>query len=149
MGGGTCPSSNIYVWAEIHASFGQNIKIPEKLWYVRKNFCTFAKIINIRENFLICPENFLYVCRIYGLLGKIFLGCPGKKMLCPVVNNGDANVVKYSFKELVMLRLSLNSSPSTTNFSISLKFFLDGRTRRHVPKKALGFPRFSSSLFLK
>ena len=38
---------------------------------------------HIRENFLICPENFLYVCRIYGLLGKIFLGCPGKKICAP------------------------------------------------------------------
>jgi hypothetical protein len=58
-------------------------KIPEKLWYVPENFWMFAKIINIRENFLICPENFLYVCRIYGLLGKIFLGCPGKKICAP------------------------------------------------------------------
>jgi hypothetical protein len=72
-----------YGWAEIHASFGQNIKIPKKLWYVRENFWMFAKIINIRKNFLICPEKFLYVCRIYVLLGKIFLGCPGKKILCP------------------------------------------------------------------
>ena len=82
-GGGTCPSSNFYGWAEMHASFGQNIKIPEKLWYVRENFWMFAKIMNIRENFLMCAENFLYVCRIYGLLGKIFLGCPGKKFVPP------------------------------------------------------------------
>jgi hypothetical protein len=68
MGGVTCPCSNFYGWAEIHASFGQNIKIPEKLWYVRENFWMFAKIINIRENFLICPENFLYVCRIFNFV---------------------------------------------------------------------------------
>jgi hypothetical protein len=98
--------SNFYGWAEIHASFGQNIKIPEKLWYVRENFRMFAKIINIRENFLICPENFLYVCRIYGLLGKFFWGCPAKKCCAPplarqqfpgeiLINHGRAKTVPH------------------------------------------------------
>jgi hypothetical protein len=96
-GWGTCPSSNFYGWAEIHASFGQNIKIPEKLWYGRENVWMFAKIINIRENILICTEKFLYVCRIYGLLGKIFLGCPGKKNLCPPPLPSLANNFRENF----------------------------------------------------
>ena len=36
---------NFNGWAEIHASFGQNIKIPEKLWYIGENFWMFAKIM--------------------------------------------------------------------------------------------------------
>jgi hypothetical protein len=39
-----------YGRAEIHASFGQNIKISEKIML-----------------YFICPENFLYVCENYGI----------------------------------------------------------------------------------
>jgi hypothetical protein len=96
------PPQNFYAWAEMHASFGQNIKNSEKLCYVRKNVCMCTmrksqdrenyqkgkmflvcpkiflyvceiKVRVIKENFLICPETFLYVFENYGILGKIFV----------------------------------------------------------------------------
>jgi hypothetical protein len=101
-GGGAQPPPKKFFYgrAEIHASFGQSIKISEKLCYVQKNFCMCAKITrykgnffwyvrkifciclrkvrDIRENALVCTEIFLYVCENYGVLGKIFLVCQGK-----------------------------------------------------------------------
>ena len=48
-----------------------------------------------------------------------------------------------------MSRLSISSSPSTTNLLISVRFFSEGKTWRNVSQKALGLPQFSLSLFLK
>jgi hypothetical protein len=44
-GGGAHVPQNFYGRAEIHLSLGENIKISEKLWYVRKIFYMFAKIM--------------------------------------------------------------------------------------------------------
>jgi hypothetical protein len=54
-----------YGRAEIHASFGQNIKISEKLCYVGKHFCMCAKI-------KVCEGNILwYVRKIFCMFAKM------------------------------------------------------------------------------
>ena len=89
-GGRTCPPQKkiVHGRAEIHASFGQNIKNSKKIcyvrknssmcakitvykgkfyWYVGKNICMFAK------KFLVWLENFFDVCENYGISRKIFV----------------------------------------------------------------------------
>jgi hypothetical protein len=82
-GGGHMPSPNFYEWAEIHASFGQNIKIPEKLWYGRENVWMFAKIINIRENFFDMSGKFFVCLPNLRVIRENFFGMSRKKNFVP------------------------------------------------------------------
>ena len=73
--GGDTDPQNVYGRAEIHASFGQNIKNSEELCYFRKNFCMCAKITLYKGKcFWFVRKIFLYICEKYdyGIIGKIF-----------------------------------------------------------------------------
>ena len=79
--GARAPPPNFYGRAEIHASFGQNIKISKKLCYVRKNFSMCAKITVYKGKY------FWYGRKIFCMFAKImgyyvkFLFVSGKNFL--------------------------------------------------------------------
>jgi hypothetical protein len=70
------PPPNFCDPAKINAKFGQNTKIlicPEKI------FVSLRKLRDVRENSLICPAKFSYVCtELFCMSGKFFLVCPDK-----------------------------------------------------------------------
>jgi hypothetical protein len=100
--GGTGPPKVLRSGKNPCVRIRENIKISEKLCYVRKTFVCVRKLRDIRGNFfgmsekyfvclrkvrvirqifLVYPEKFLYVCENYGVLGPV---CENYGVLGPV-----------------------------------------------------------------